>query len=239
MGLHYVTESKLALLIAQQANESEKRGVEGRKTPIGELADREDGRLAPQNNHLIGAWMPGSSMDQREGSREELKSKGRAEKEGQSGSKAKGPSVSQNISKGMASLGKGCVHLVCSQVGRDKLFLQEPNKDTSSQSSRGQGPPGSSVQFSSVQFSSVARLCPTLCDPVDCHMPSSLSITNSWSLLKLMSIIIFLMNSRRHSFCFCLFYHLGNTRAFRSSVPGSSVKTKYIFLTINPSTTTG
>ena len=69
-------------------------------------------------------------MDQREGSREELKSKGRAEKEGQSGSKAKGPSVSQNISKGMASLGKGCVHLVCSQVGRDKLPLQEPNKDT-------------------------------------------------------------------------------------------------------------
>ena len=178
--------------------------------------------------------MPGSFMDQREGSREELKSQGRAEKEGQSGSKVKGPSVSQSISKGMASLGKGCVHLVCSQVGRDKLFLQEPNKDTSSQSSRGQGPPGSSVQFSSV-----ARLCPTLCDPMDCHMPSSLSITNSWSLLKLMSIIIFLMNSKRHSFCFCLFYHLGNTRAFRSSVSGSGVKTKYIFLTINPSTTTG
>ena len=69
-------------------------------------------------------------MDQREGSREELKSQGRAEKEGQSGSKVKGPSVSQSISKGMASLGKGCVHLVCSQVGRDKLPLQKPNKDT-------------------------------------------------------------------------------------------------------------
>ena len=32
------------------------------------------------------------------------------------------------------------------------------------------------VTFSSVQFSSLAQLCPTLCD------------TNSWSLLKLMSI---------------------------------------------------
>ena len=37
--------------------------------------------------------------------------------------------------------------------------------------------------YSSVQFSSVAQLCPTLCDPMDC-----LSITNSRSLLKLMSI---------------------------------------------------
>ena len=39
----------------------------------------------------------------------------------------------------------------------------------------------------SVQFSSVAQLCPTLCDPMDCSMPG-LSITNSWSLLKPMSI---------------------------------------------------
>ena len=37
--------------------------------------------------------------------------------------------------------------------------------------------------YSSVQFSLVAKLCPTLCNPVDC-----LSITNSRSLLKLMSI---------------------------------------------------
>ena len=29
--------------------------------------DREDGRLAPQSNHLIGAWMPGSFIDQRWG----------------------------------------------------------------------------------------------------------------------------------------------------------------------------
>ena len=38
-----------------------------------------------------------------------------------------------------------------------------------------------------LQFSSVAQLCPTLCDPMDAYQVS-LSITNSWSLLKLMSI---------------------------------------------------
>ena len=42
-----------------------------------------------------------------------------------------------------------------------------------------------------VQFSSAAQLCLTLCDPMDCSMPIHtiiLSITNSRSLLKLMSI---------------------------------------------------
>ena len=38
------------------------------------------------------------------------------------------------------------------------------------------------------QFSSVAQLCPTLCDPVNCSTPASLTITNCWSLLKLTSI---------------------------------------------------
>ena len=38
------------------------------------------------------------------------------------------------------------------------------------------------------QFSSVAQLCLTLCDPMNCSTPASLSITNSWSSLKLMSI---------------------------------------------------
>ena len=37
-------------------------------------------------------------------------------------------------------------------------------------------------------LSSVAQLCPTLCDPMDCSIPGSLSITNSQSLLKFMSI---------------------------------------------------
>ena len=40
----------------------------------------------------------------------------------------------------------------------------------------------------SFQFSSVAQSCPTLCDPMNHSMPRSLSITNSWSLLKLISI---------------------------------------------------
>ena len=41
--------------------------------------------------------------------------------------------------------------------------------------------------FSSVQFSSVAQSCPTLCDPMN-RSQASLSITNSQSLPKLISI---------------------------------------------------
>ena len=41
---------------------------------------------------------------------------------------------------------------------------------------------------SQVQFSSVAQSCPTLCSPMDCNTPGLLSITNSRSLPKLMSI---------------------------------------------------
>ena len=37
-------------------------------------------------------------------------------------------------------------------------------------------------------LSSVAQLCPTFCGPRVCSMPAYLSITNSQSLLKLMSI---------------------------------------------------
>ena len=37
-------------------------------------------------------------------------------------------------------------------------------------------------------FCSVTQLCRTLCDPVDCSMPASLSFTISWSFLKLTSI---------------------------------------------------
>ena len=40
----------------------------------------------------------------------------------------------------------------------------------------------------SVQFSSFAQSCPTLCNPINCSSQASLSITNSRSLLKLMSI---------------------------------------------------
>ena len=42
--------------------------------------------------------------------------------------------------------------------------------------------------LTSWKFSSVAQSCLTLCDPMDCSTPASLSITNSRSLLKLMSV---------------------------------------------------
>ena len=42
--------------------------------------------------------------------------------------------------------------------------------------------------FSSVQFSSVVQLCPTLATPWIAARQASLSITNSWSSLRLMSI---------------------------------------------------
>ena len=48
-------------------------------------------------------------------------------------------------------------------------------------------PEGGSVR-SWVQFSSVTQLCPSLCDLWTAASQASLSITNSWSLLKLMSI---------------------------------------------------
>ena len=44
------------------------------------------------------------------------------------------------------------------------------------------------ITFSSVQFSSVAQSCPTLCDPMNRAHQASLSITNSRSLPKPMSI---------------------------------------------------
>ena len=37
-------------------------------------------------------------------------------------------------------------------------------------------------------ISSVTQLCPTIWDHMDCNTPGSLSITNSWSMLKLTSI---------------------------------------------------
>ena len=49
-------------------------------------------------------------------------------------------------------------------------------------------------------FSSVAQSYPTLCDPMDCAHQASLSITNSWSLLKLVSIKV-VMPSNRLKLC--------------------------------------
>ena len=39
-----------------------------------------------------------------------------------------------------------------------------------------------------IQFSSVVQSCPTLCDPRDCSIQASMSITSSQSLLKLLSM---------------------------------------------------
>ena len=46
----------------------------------------------------------------------------------------------------------------------------------------------SSLSTGRVQFSSVTQSCPTLCDPWTAAHQASLSITNSWSLHKPMSI---------------------------------------------------
>ena len=45
------------------------------------------------------------------------------------------------------------------------------------------------------QFSSVAQSCPTLCDPMDHSVQVSLSIANSWNLLKLPSIELVMPSS--------------------------------------------
>ena len=47
----------------------------------------------------------------------------------------------------------------------------------------------------SVQFSSVPQSCPTLCDPMNCTHQASLSITNSQSSPKLMSIELVMPSS--------------------------------------------
>ena len=50
------------------------------------------------------------------------------------------------------------------------------------------------ISINSVQFSSVTQLCPTLCDPMN-RRQASLSITNSRSSLKLMSIELVMPSS--------------------------------------------
>ena len=49
--------------------------------------------------------------------------------------------------------------------------------------------------FPLVQFSSVAQLCPTLCDLMTAALQASLSITNSQSILKLISIELVMSSS--------------------------------------------
>ena len=50
----------------QALSSSCKRGNESEtKNFIQELADQEGGRLEPQNNQVVGTWLPGTFMDQR------------------------------------------------------------------------------------------------------------------------------------------------------------------------------
>ena len=76
----------------------------------------------------------------------------------------------------------GCAPLVVgSSFPNQGLNLGSCSKSSWSQPLHQQG-----VHYG--QFSSVAQSCLTLCDHMDCSTPGSLSITNSQSLLKLMSI---------------------------------------------------
>ena len=70
----------------------------------------------------------------------------------------------------------------CSPEGRKE-------SDTADRLSMHRGELELDKQGSSVQFSPVTQSCPTLCDPMDCACQTSLSITSSRSLLKLMSIV--------------------------------------------------
>ena len=134
-----VTKSRLTLLAARQANESERVRCWGKEeTLIREPADREDGRLAPQNNHLIWVWMPGSFIYQRERGNEELKSKTEQSVRGSWGVKWKGLQFCKTFPREWPVFWRG-VLISYSRVGRDKLPFHELKKGTFLQSSRGSG----------------------------------------------------------------------------------------------------
>ena len=92
------------------------------------------------------------------------------------------------------------LHYQLSHKGSSRI-LQWVARPFSSRSSQPRSKPGSPALqadslttellgkplFILLQFSSVAQSCPTLRNPMDCRT-GLLSITNSWSLLKLMSI---------------------------------------------------
>ena len=89
------------------------------------------------------------------------------------------------------------------------------------------------------QFSTVAQLCLTLCNSMDCSTPASLSITNSWKLLKLMSIESMMPSNHLilcHSF-FCLPSIFLSIRVFSNKLDLCIRKPKYwsFSLSISPS----
>ena len=62
-----------------------------------------------------------------------------------------------------------------------------------------------SVRGSFVQFSSVTQLCLTLSNHMNCNTPASLSITNSQSLFRLMSIELVMPSKHLILYCPLLF----------------------------------
>ena len=71
----------------------------------------------------------------------------------------------------------------------------------------------------SAQFSSVTLLCPTLCNPMDCAAcQAPLSITNSRSLLKLMSIELVIHPAISSSVCFSCLQSFPASGSFQKSV---------------------
>ena len=88
-------------------------------------------------------------------------------------------------------------------------------------------------------FSSVTQSCPTLCDPMKRSTPGLLSITNSWSLPKLMSIELVMPSN--HLILCCPFLLLPsifpNIRIFSNESPLHISWPKYwsFSFTISPS----
>ena len=78
------------------------------------------------------------------------------------------------------------LHLLHWQVG--SLQLATPGKPKQLHICIQMKPSYIVLKFSLCRCCSVVQSCLTLCDPMDCSMPGFLSITNSWSLLKLMTI---------------------------------------------------
>ena len=165
-----VTESKLTLLAARQANKSERQGVEARNMNLLEKpADQEDGRLISQSNHLVGIWMAGSLQSQREGWwGTKIK---RQNREGEAVGKWSERifSLAKHLQE-WPTFGRGVLissfYCSYSQMGKVRLSLYKLNKSTLVYSQEeGQG------LLRQACCCSVAQSCPTLCDPMDCSMP--------------------------------------------------------------------
>ena len=90
--------------------------------------------------------------------------------------------------------------------------------------------------ISSCHCCSVAKLCPTLCDPMDCSLLASLSFTISWSLLRLMSFELVIL-SNHLILCHLRFLPsiLSSIRVFSNVLALHIRWPKYWGFSINPS----